>query len=127
MLHFDYLVIGARAAGASVAYELSKVATVALIEREIGPGYHSTGRSAAVISENYGPLAWQALVIASRSFLEMPPPGFAAHSLLHQIAAVYLAAPDNERVGGSVARAQNAQRSMPASPRRRGRYALSSR
>src|SRR5262249_11307990 len=96
MPHFDFLVIGAGAAGASVAYELSKVATVVLIEREIGPGYHSTGRSAAVISENYGPLAGQAWVTASRSFFETPPPGFADHSLLHQIGALYLAAPDNE-------------------------------
>jgi D-arginine dehydrogenase len=96
MPHFDYLVIGAGAAGASVAYELSKLATVALIEREIGPGYHSTGRSAAVISENYGPLGWQALVTASRSFFETPPPGFADHSLLHRIGALYLAAPENE-------------------------------
>jgi D-arginine dehydrogenase len=96
MPHFDYLVIGAGAGGASVAYELSKVATVVLIEREIGAGYHSTGRSAAVISENYGPLAWQALVTASRPFFETPPPGFADHSLLHQTGALYLAAPDNE-------------------------------
>jgi D-arginine dehydrogenase len=96
MPHFDYLVIGAGAAGVSVAYELSKVATVALIERETAPGYHSTGRSAAVISENYGPLGWQALVTASRPFFEAPPPGFADHPLLHQIGALYLAAPGEE-------------------------------
>lgn len=96
MSRFDYLVIGGGAAGASVAYELSKMATVALIEREMAPGYHSTGRSAAVISENYGPSGWQALVTASRDFFENPPPGFADHPLLHRIGAVYLATPDNE-------------------------------
>ena len=95
MDHFDYIVIGGGAAGASVAYELSKVATVALLEREIGPGYHSTGRSAAVISENYGPLGWQALVTASRPFFERPPFGLAQLPLLHPIGALYLATPDN--------------------------------
>ncbi len=95
MDHFDYIVIGGGAAGASVAYELSKVATVALLEREIGPGYHSTGRSAAVISENYGPLGWQALVTASRPFFERPPSGLAQYPLLRPIGALYLATPDN--------------------------------
>jgi D-arginine dehydrogenase len=94
MGRFDYIVIGGGAAGASVAYELSKVAKVALVEREAGPGYHSTGRSAAVISENYGPSGWQALVTASRSFFERPPNGFAEHPLLHRIGALYFAKPD---------------------------------
>jgi D-arginine dehydrogenase len=96
MDHFDYLVIGGGAAGLSVAYELSKTATVVLLERETALGYHSTGRSAAVISENYGPLGWQALVSASRRFFEAPPPGFSEHPLLHPIGAVYLATPDEE-------------------------------
>ena len=94
--HFDYLVIGGGVAGVSVANELSKVATVVLIEREMAPGYHSTGRSAAVISENYGPLGWRALVTASRAFFENPPPSFAERSLLHRIGAVYLATPEAE-------------------------------
>jgi D-arginine dehydrogenase len=89
-------VIGGGAAGASVAYELSQAGSVALIERETAPGYHSTGRSAAVISENYGPLGWQALVTASRAFFENPPRGFADHPLLHKTGAVYLARPSEE-------------------------------
>jgi D-arginine dehydrogenase len=96
MHHFDYVVVGGGAAGVSAAYELSKVAAVVLIERETAPGYHSTGRSAAVISENYGPLGWQALVTASRPFFEAPPPGFAEHPLLHRIGALYLATPEDE-------------------------------
>ena len=98
MEHFDYVVIGGGAAGASVAYELSKLASVAMIEREMAPGYHSTGRSAAVISENYGPLGWQALVTASRLFFENPPSGFTDHPLLRRIGALYLATPEQESV-----------------------------
>jgi D-arginine dehydrogenase len=93
---FDYVVIGGGAAGTSVAYELSKSGTVALVEREAGLGYHSTGRSAAVISENYGPLGWQALVSASRAFFESPPVGFSEHPLLHRIGALYFATPEEE-------------------------------
>jgi D-arginine dehydrogenase len=96
MQHFDYAVIGAGAAGAAVACELSMAASVVLIERETMPGYHSTGRSAAVISENYGPSGWQALSTASRPFFEAPPAGFADHPLLHRIGALYLATPADE-------------------------------
>jgi len=106
--HFDYAVIGGGVAGASVAYELSKVATVVLIEREMAPGYHSTGRSAAVISENYGPLGWQAVVTASRAFFETPPAGFTGHPLLHRIGALYLATPGAE--AGLVASARELDR-----------------
>jgi D-arginine dehydrogenase len=96
MSHFDFVVIGGGIAGTSVAYELSRIATVALVERETALGYHSTGRSAAVISENYGPLGWQALVTASRAFFDGPPVGFADHPLLHRTGALYLARPDEE-------------------------------
>lgn len=96
MQPFDFIVIGGGIAGVSVAYELSKQASVALIEREMAPAFHSTGRSAAVISENYGPLGWQALVTASRNFFETLPAGFADHPLLHRIGALYLAAAEEE-------------------------------
>jgi D-arginine dehydrogenase len=92
----DYVVIGGGVAGLAAAYELSRVSAVVLIERETMPGYHSTGRSAAVISENYGPLGWQALVSASRPFLQSPPAGFADHPLLHRIGALYLAKKSEE-------------------------------
>lgn len=91
MDHFDCVVIGGGAAGTSVAYELSLYSTVVLVERESALGYHSTGRSAAVISENYGPLGWQTLVTASRPFFERPPAGFTAIPLLHRIGALYFA------------------------------------
>jgi D-arginine dehydrogenase len=96
MSHFDFVVIGGGIAGTSVAYELSQVGTVALVEREAALGYHSTGRSAAVISENYGPLGWQTLVTASRAFFNSPPPGFADHPLLRRTGALYLAKPSED-------------------------------
>ena len=45
---YDIAVIGAGIAGASVAAELAEYASVLLIEKENDPGYHSTGRSAAM-------------------------------------------------------------------------------
>mgnify|MGYP001117504492 CR=1 FL=1 len=45
---FDALVIGAGIAGASAAAHLAADRRVALIEAEDAPGYHTTGRSAAM-------------------------------------------------------------------------------
>ncbi len=55
MLEADILVVGAGIAGASAAAELAAHGTVVLIEGEEQPGYHSTGRSAAMFTETYGP------------------------------------------------------------------------
>jgi D-arginine dehydrogenase len=93
---FDVIVIGGGAAGASVACELSRRGRVALLEQESAPGYHSTGRSAAVIAENYGPRVWQILTTASRPFFEDPPDGFTEHALLRPRGALFLAAAAEE-------------------------------
>ena len=69
-MEFDYLVIGAGIAGASVAYQLAPHGRVALLERESQPGYHSTGRSAAMFMESYGTPMIRALTCASRAFYE---------------------------------------------------------
>ena len=87
---FDVIVIGGGAAGASVTCELSRRGRVALLEQESAPGYHSTGRSAAVIAENYGPRVWQILTTASRPFFEDPPDDFTDHALLHPRGAASL-------------------------------------
>ena len=52
----DIIVIGAGMAGASAAAHLAALGRVILLERESQPGYHSTGRSAALFSETYGNL-----------------------------------------------------------------------
>ena len=79
----DFLVIGGGIAGASAAAGLAQAGrTVVLLEREAQPGYHTTGRSAALFTETYGPPAIRALTTASRAFLTEPPDGFSDHPLL---------------------------------------------
>jgi D-arginine dehydrogenase len=87
----DFVVIGGGIAGLSAAYELSQHGSVVVLEAEHAPGYHSTGRSAAVMSENYGPRVWSRLVTASRSFLESPPEDFAEIPLVSPRGALFLA------------------------------------
>ncbi len=70
---FDVIVIGAGIAGASLAYFLAPHASVAVVEREGQPGYHSTGRSAAYFAPSYGPPQVRALTRASHAFLQAVP------------------------------------------------------
>ncbi|MDQ6680548.1 MAG: FAD-binding oxidoreductase [Pseudomonadota bacterium] len=72
----DFIVIGAGIAAASAGYWLAQHGTVILLERESQPGYHSTGRSAALFMESYGTPQVRALTMASRAFFERPPAGF---------------------------------------------------
>ncbi|HEY1616796.1 MAG TPA: FAD-binding oxidoreductase [Streptosporangiaceae bacterium] len=73
----DFLVVGGGIAGASAGYFLAALGSVTLLEMERAPGYHSTGRSAALFSEYYGNAVVRALTAASRPFYTAPPPGFA--------------------------------------------------
>ena len=72
---FDAIVIGAGIAGATVAAHLSADRRVALIEAEEAAGYHSTGRSAAIWIQNYGPPDVRVLTGLSRGFFEHPARG----------------------------------------------------
>ena len=91
---FDVLVIGAGIAGASVAFELAADARVAVLEMESQPGYHTTGRSAAVFSELYGPAPIRALTGYSRGFFENPPDVFGREPLLTPRGVLYIARSD---------------------------------
>src|SRR5512133_200513 len=102
MKEFDVAIIGAGIAGASLACRLAGRATVALLERESQPGYHSTGRSAAMFMESYGPPMVRALTRASRAFYESPPAGFTDHALLSPRGALYVATHEQAHLLDSV-------------------------
>lgn len=87
----DFIVVGAGIAAASVGYWLAPHGRVLLLERESQPGYHSTGRSAALFMESYGTPQVRALTMASRAFLESPPEGFAEHPVLGARGAMMVA------------------------------------
>lgn len=101
----DVIIIGAGIAGTSVGYFLSGRARVLVLERERHPGVHSTGRSAALFSETYGPAQVRALTRASRAFFERPPRGFAEHELL---------APRGVLVFGNAAQREQVERDYEA-------------
>ena len=90
----DVLIVGAGIAGSAVAFELAGHRDVILLEREAQPGYHSTGRSAAMLSATYGPPPVRALARASHKFLTAPPPGFAETALLSPRGMLHLARQD---------------------------------
>lgn len=66
---YDFAVIGAGMAGASLAAELASHARVLLLEAEDAPGYHATGRSAAFWEECYGGPGVVPLTLASGAYL----------------------------------------------------------
>ncbi len=80
---YDFAVIGAGMAGASIAAELAPYASVLVLEAEEAPGYHSTGRSAAFWEECYGGPGIVPLTMASGRFLR-------DHGLLKERGALYV-------------------------------------
>lgn len=119
VLEFDIVIVGAGIAGASLAYRLAGRRRVLLLERETQPGYHSTGRSAAMFMETYGTPQIQALTRASRSFYEAPPEGFCAAPILAPRGCLYIATAEQadlleEAVQAAQGRAANVQRLDPS-------------
>ncbi len=90
----DIIVVGAGIAGASAAFELAASAKVTLLERESQPGYHSTGRSAAVFAPAYGNRVIRLLTAASEAFYEARLDGLAAGPVLRPRGALLIARPD---------------------------------
>jgi D-arginine dehydrogenase len=80
---YDFAVIGAGMAGASLAAELAPHARVLLLEAEDAPGYHATGRSAAFWEECYGGPGVVPLTLASGPYL-------AEHGFLTTRGALYV-------------------------------------
>ena len=90
----DIVIVGAGIAGASLAWHLATAASAAprvlLLEREPQPGLHSTGRSAAMFMETYGPPQARALTRASRGMYERPPTSFSDTPLLTPRGVLYV-------------------------------------
>lgn len=90
----DIVVIGAGIAGASVAFALAEKASVLLLEREDQPGYHTTGRSAAVFAPAYGNLPIRRLTAASRAFYDDSAGGPTDGPVLHRRGELLIARSD---------------------------------
>jgi D-arginine dehydrogenase len=93
----DFLVVGGGIAAASVGFWLAPHGRVILLERESQPGYHSTGRSAALFMESYGTPQVRALTLASRAFFEAAPGAFTEHPVLSPRGAMMVAEHGHEK------------------------------
>jgi D-arginine dehydrogenase len=82
----EIVIIGAGMAGAAAAFALVQAGTdgrrIVLFEGEAHPGYHSSGRSAALYEPALGNETVRAFNAASTRFLMSPPVGFAEHPLM---------------------------------------------
>ena len=95
-LECDFLIVGAGIAGASIGHFLAAHGRTIVLERESQPGYHSTGRSAALFLESYGTAQVRALTRASRAFLEAPPAGFTDGPIVSTRGALFVATPGQD-------------------------------
>lgn len=82
MSDFDVIIVGGGIAGASLGANIAGKRRTLIVEAEEHCGYHSTGRSAAFYLESYGGPEVAKLTLASRDFLDSPPPDFSDHGFL---------------------------------------------
>ncbi len=95
MTRYDVAIAGAGILGASAAWRLAQAgAKTLLLEMEARPGYHTTGRSAALYETAYGPEIIRRLTLASGPFFRAPPQGFAEHKLLTPRGTMFVAGQD---------------------------------
>ena len=104
----DILVIGGGIAGLSAAAELSRSASVAVLEAEAQIGFHSSGRSATMVHYALGDAVVRALTLASRPFFDSPPDGFTDVPLGRTMPVLVYAREDErdalDRLEGEIAR-----------------------
>jgi D-arginine dehydrogenase len=93
-IHTEVAIIGAGIAGAGVAAELAGDLKTTLIEQESRPGYHTTGRSAAIFIRNYGNAVIRALSRASAPLFEGADRALFPQPLLSPRGLLYIAEPD---------------------------------
>jgi D-arginine dehydrogenase len=89
--NFDFIIIGGGMAGASCAYFLSGKGSVLMLEMESQPGYHTTGRSAALFAPSYGNAQIRGLSAGGKPFFFDPPEGFCEAPLLTPRGALFVA------------------------------------
>jgi len=72
---FEYVIIGAGFAGAATAYHLSRrgIANILLLEQEAIPGFHSSGRNAAMVRQCVADLSLDNLTREGANFIRNPP------------------------------------------------------
>jgi len=87
----DILVIGAGIAGAGFAAQLAQSRSVIVLEMEARPGYHSTGRSAAMFAMNYGNDPIKKLNRASWEMFKTLPSEFFPHTVLTDRGVLHVA------------------------------------
>ncbi len=90
----DICIVGGGMAGASIAYHLAPQARVLLLEREPHVAYHSSGRSAAMYTPQYGSPVIRQLTAGSGPFVREPPAGFTATPLLSERGFLTIGAAD---------------------------------
>ncbi|MFO1039449.1 MAG: FAD-binding oxidoreductase [Geminicoccaceae bacterium] len=95
MERFDIVIVGGGIAGASAGAALAPHRRVLLLERESQPGYHTTGRSAALLTPFYGTHTVRLLNLAGADFYREPPAGFADAPLLSPRGALYFGRPED--------------------------------
>jgi D-arginine dehydrogenase len=91
----DFVVVGGGIAGVSAAAHLAPHGSVVLLEKENTLAYHTSGRSAAMLVEDYGSAGARPLVKAARPFLENPPEGAVDSPLLAPRAVMWVCAGDD--------------------------------
>lgn len=120
---YDFLIIGAGISGAAAAYELSTQGNVAIVDAESRAGYHSTGRSAAMYTPNYGSALIRKICRLSHAFLDNSPADFCSQALLQSRGMMTVVSPGQEQAmalklaeGGSDFVALNAEQTLAMAP-----------
>ncbi len=94
---YDFLIViggGGLLASRSLTSSRAPASGFGVLEGEARPGFHATGRSAALFAPSQGGPEIKALTRASRAFFDHPPPGFGEHPLLQPRGCLYLARSD---------------------------------
>jgi len=94
-IEVDVAVIGAGIAGAGVTAQIAGDLKVALLEQESRPGYHTTGRSAAIFIQNYGNDTIRALSRASAPLFHDADKTLFPTPLLSQRGLLYVASEES--------------------------------